>query len=354
MLQVNIKKQLGSFLLDVNFNTGNEIMGLLGASGCGKSMTLKCIAGIETPDWGKIVLNDRVLFDSEKRINLSPQKRRVGLLFQQYALFPNMTVYENIACGVRKTKTKLTKNEKDEIIKSTIKKMHLEDLEQKLPSTISGGQQQRTALARILVNEPEVLLLDEPFSALDDYLKWNVELEISDTLSQFSGPTIFVSHSRDEVYRLCDNVCVLSHGKSSANVAVSEMFLHPDTLSSCLLSGCKNFSHFTVIDQHTIYATDWGVILHTASPVVEGASVIGVRSHYMRFANNPDDNTMLCRVERTIEDVFSGIAMLSTPGGDSGYSRICIDTTKEMLSELKNYNQLYVHIDPSDIMMLKE
>ena len=354
MLEVNIKKRLGSFVMDVNFTAGNEIMGLLGASGCGKSMTLKCIAGIETPDSGRIVLNDRVLFDSEKHINLSPQKRRVGLLFQQYALFPNMTVYENIACGVRCTEKKLSKKDKDTLIKDIIKKMRLDGLEGKLPSTISGGQQQRAALARILVNEPEVLLLDEPFSALDDYLKWNVELEISDTLSQFSGPTIFVSHSRDEVYRLCSNVCVLSHGKSSAKVSVSELFTAPDTLSSCLLSGCKNFSHFTVIDDHTINATDWGVILHTEKPVPEGTTMLGVRSHYMQFSNNPDDNSMLCRVERTVEDVFSGIVMLSTPGGGSGYSRIRIDTTKEMLSELENYKQLYVHIDPSDIMMLKE
>jgi molybdate transport system ATP-binding protein len=354
MLEVNIKKRLGSFLMDVNFTAENEIMGLLGASGCGKSMTLKCIAGIETPDSGRIVLNGRVLYDSEKHINLSPQKRRVGLLFQQYALFPNMTVYDNIACGVRSTGKILSKAEKDNIICDIIRKMRLEGLENKLPSTISGGQQQRAALARILVNDPEVLLLDEPFSALDDYLKWNVELEISDTLSQFSGPTIFVSHSRDEVYRLCNNVCVLSHGKSAPKVTVTGLFSAPDSLSSCLLSGCKNFSHFTALDDKTINATDWGIELHTSNPIPKGATMIGVRSHYLQITDAPGENTMLCHVERTVEDVFSGIVMLSTPGGSDSYSRIRIDTTKEAIEDLDDGKEMYVNIDPSDIMMLVE
>ncbi|WP_278490662.1 ATP-binding cassette domain-containing protein, partial [Megamonas funiformis] len=133
-LEVAIKKYYPDFSLDVNFYTEKGILGVLGASGCGKSMTLKCIAGIETPDEGKIILNGRVLFDSEKKINLSPQKRNIGYLFQNYALFPHMNVEENIAVGIK------IKEEKNEIIAKYLKIFHLENLKKAYPKNLSGGQ----------------------------------------------------------------------------------------------------------------------------------------------------------------------------------------------------------------------
>ena len=193
MLTVDIKKKLDNFILDVQFETDREILALLGASGCGKSMTLKCIAGIAKPDEGRIVLNGRVLFDSDKGINLSPQKRRVGYLFQQYALFPNMTVEKNIAAGCMEK----NRERKKALVSEKIEKMHLSGLEHKYPSQLSGGQQQRVALARILINDPELLLLDEPFSALDSFLKWQLEMELSDDLKEFGRGALFVSHSKD-------------------------------------------------------------------------------------------------------------------------------------------------------------
>ena len=211
-LSVSIKKRLRTFTLDVNVQVErpSEVLGLLGASGCGKSMTLKCIAGIERPDSGRIVLGDRVLFDSAQRIDLPPQERRVGYLFQNYALFPNMTVLQNVMCGARGG----SKAERRSCAERQIAAMRLQGLEGARPAELSGGQQQRCAMARILANDPEVILLDEPFSALDGYLRWQLELELSDTLRSFPGGTVFVSHNRDEVYRMCDTVCVLSDGRS--------------------------------------------------------------------------------------------------------------------------------------------
>lgn len=354
MLEVNIKKRLDAFDLDVAFTVENEMMALLGASGCGKSMTLKCIAGIERPDAGRIVLNGRVLFDGEKKIDLPPQQRRIGYLFQQYALFPNMTVYDNIACGIRRDGKKLSKSQKDAIIKDVMEKLHLTGLEKQYPSRISGGQQQRVALARILVNEPEVILLDEPFSALDEYLRWQVELEIAETLRQFGKPALFVSHSRDEVYRLCRNVCVVNQGKGAAKVSVSELFSVPDTLAACLISGCKNFSRFTATDSHTVNALDWGVTLKTDTPVPDGATVLGVRSHYVQLVDDPGENVIACQVSQLVEDVFSGIVLLATPGGSGGYSRIRIDTDKSRLAQLTPGQTVYAYIAPSDIMLLQE
>ena len=151
-------------------------------------MTLKCIAGIEKPDRGTITLDGRVLFDSEKHINLTPQQLRVGYLFQQYALFPNMTAAQNILCGIRTG----SRTEKKETLAALLRTFRLEGLEKKLPAQLSGGQQQRVALARILASEPQAILLDEPFSALDSYLKW--ELELSELLGAFDGPILWVSH----------------------------------------------------------------------------------------------------------------------------------------------------------------
>ena len=205
-LSVDIRKKMGDFQLEVRFEAADERLALLGASGCGKSVTLRCVAGILTPDEGKIVLDSVTLFDSAARINLPPQKRQVGYLFQQYALFPNMTVRQNIAAAVRdKLRRKAVTEEK-------LRQFRLEEVADKRPGQISGGQQQRTALARILASEPKVILLDEPFSALDSYLKYQLEVELAETLEQFPGTILWVSHDRHEVFRNCRRVCVLDQG----------------------------------------------------------------------------------------------------------------------------------------------
>ena len=278
-LVVDIEKRLGPFRLDVDFETdAGEVLALLGASGSGKSMTLKCIAGIEKPDRGKIILNGRTLFDSEKRVDLPPQKRRVGCLFQQYALFPHMTVYENIRAGARR------RPDAENAVAEKIAALRLTGLEDKRPHELSGGQQQRVALARILVNGPEALLLDEPFSALDSYLRWELELELADTLAGFTGPSVFVSHSREEVFRLCSQVCVLSDGRSEGKRGAAELFAHPETRAACLLSGCKNLSRVTPLGNGRVAAGDWGIELDTGAEELEDIAHIGVKSRHVRLA----------------------------------------------------------------------
>ena len=199
MLEVQIYKKLAEFDLDVSFQVEDHILGLMGASGSGKSMTLKCIAGIETPDEGRIVLNDRVLFDSEKKINVPIQKRNVGYMFQSYALFPNMNVYENISVGLRARKVK----DVDIVAQKVMKQFQISELASRYSKQLSGGQRQRVALARLMAYEPDVLLLDEPFSALDEDLKEDLLRELKSEL-QISKPVIFVSHNKEEVNELCD------------------------------------------------------------------------------------------------------------------------------------------------------
>lgn len=199
MLEVQIYKKLAEFDLDVSFQVDDNILGLMGASGSGKSMTLKCIAGIETPDQGRIVLNNRVLFDSEKKINVPIQKRNVGYMFQSYALFTNMNVYENISVGLRARKVK----DVDIVVQKVMQQFQIFELASRYPKQLSGGQRQRVALARLMAYEPDVLLLDEPFSALDEDLKKDLLQELKSEL-QISKPVIFVSHDKEEVNYLCD------------------------------------------------------------------------------------------------------------------------------------------------------
>ena len=208
MLEVQIYKKLAEFDLDVSFQVDDNILGLMGASGSGKSMTLKCIAGIETPDQGRIVLNGRVLFDSEKKINVPIQKRNVGYMFQSYALFPNMNVYENISVGLRARKVK----DVDIVVQKVMQQFRIFELASRYPKQLSGGQRQRVALARLMAYEPDVLLLDEPFSALDEDLKKDLLQELKSEL-QISKPVIFVSHDKEEVNYLCDLKYKIKQGK---------------------------------------------------------------------------------------------------------------------------------------------
>lgn len=273
-IKVQIQKKLGSFLLDIDFQSGSRRLGILGASGCGKSITLKSIAGIETPDRGCIAVEGRTLFDSDHRINLKPQKRKVGYLFQNYALFPTMTVEENIGAGLKGSRL-----ERQIRVHEMIKKFQLEGLEKRLPGQISGGQQQRTALARIMAYEPNVILLDEPFSALDMYLKDQMQQELIEMIADYEGTVIMVSHNRDEIYRFSEELIVMDEGYVAASGETKELFRNPVSKEAARLTGCKNFSRVLRLDSHTAEASDWGVTLRTVREIPEDIKWFGYRAH---------------------------------------------------------------------------
>ena len=348
MLKVDIQKKLGNFRLDVRFSTDGEILALLGASGCGKSMTLKCIAGIVKPDEGHIELNGRVLFDSKEKIDLPPQQRKVGYLFQQYALFPNMTVEQNIAAALMG----LPRAERAAAAAEWIAAFRLEGLEKHRPAQLSGGQQQRAALARILASRPEVLLLDEPFSALDSYLKWQVELEMMDVLETFSGDTLFVSHSRDEVMRLCDSVCVLTKGKSDPVEPVRQLMDAPGTMGAALISGCKNYSRATPDGDHSVICSNWGVTLTAAETASLDVTFVGARSHYISFTDL-GINRINCKVNRVVDDTFSTIVMAETPGGKTDYSLLRLEIDPEDWHAMGEPREFPVWIPPESLLLLR-
>jgi ABC-type sulfate/molybdate transport systems ATPase subunit len=278
-LEVVIEKQLPGFKLAVDFTADELPLGVLGPSGSGKSMTLRAIAGLDVPDRGRIVLQGRVLFDSSQGINVPARDRRVGLLFQNHALFPHLTVEENIGFGLRR----LSAPERHLRVEKQIAAAHLQGLAKRYPGSLSGGEQQRVALARALAIEPAALLLDEPFSALDTHLRGALERQLRDTLSQYRGATLFVSHNLEEAYRVCENLVVLSAGEVTAKGPKEEIFKHPPTLDVARLTGCKNFSRARACDAEFVEAIDWGCMVRVKQRLAVSPKHVAIRAHHVRL-----------------------------------------------------------------------
>lgn len=281
-LHVEIEKRLAHFKLEIAIDAGREWVGVLGASGCGKSMTLKCIAGIVQPDKGRIVVNGQTLFDSAKGINLGPQQRQAGYLFQNYALFPTMSVRDNLGIVLRHRKSA----ERKALVAQMLERLHLGNLADRLPGQLSGGQQQRVALARILVMDPGIVMLDEPFSALDQYLRNQIEAELRGMLQDYGGTVLFVSHNRDEVYRLCQRMEVLEQGKVVASGLTEELFRDPRSVAAAQLTGCKNIARAQKIGHQRVAVPAWGLELDTAVPVPDDLHSVGIRAHLIAPVEN--------------------------------------------------------------------
>ncbi len=274
-ITVNIKKHFGDFDLNMDLDGTSSRIGILGASGCGKSMTLKAIAGIVTPDEGHIEIDGRVVFDSEKKINLKPQQRNIGYLFQNYALFPTMTVEKNIEAGL-----KGSKEEKRLRVAQMISKFELQGLEKRYPEQLSGGQQQRVALARIMAYEPDVILLDEPFSALDVFLKDKLQQELIEMLSDYQGMVIMVSHDRDEIYRFSEELLIMDRGEPVIYGKTKDLFRDPKKTVAAKLTGCKNITPIERKDDHHAYLPEWKVELEMEQKIPEDVNYMGYRAHF--------------------------------------------------------------------------
>lgn len=348
-LYVDIKKRCGDFTLQVQFETDKEMFAILGASGCGKSLTLKCIAGIEKPDAGVIKLDDTVFFDSEKRINIPARKRGIGYLFQDYALFPNMTVFQNIMCGAGNKKR----------TREYIEKFFLEGKEALYPAQLSGGQKQRVALARMLSQAPRLVMLDEPFSALDNYLKTQLEREVMNAMEEFGNGGIFVSHDRNEVYRLTDTIAVMDNGSIVDIQDKHGLFNTPKTLAATLLTGCKNVTRL-VRRQEGIYAVDWCMMLSGLEQEIRPGKdyqYAGVRAHFLELVDEQqkeEENVIACEILRVIEDTFSIIVLFTNKVSEkkTGYSVMTYELSKEKWQEAAG-KPLYLRI-PADKLIFME
>jgi molybdate transport system permease protein len=300
-LRAAFEKIYDGFRLQVAFAATGGALGLLGASGSGKSLTLRSIAGLEIPDDGRIVLNERVLFDSQSHVCLEPAERRIGLVFQDYALFPHLTARENIAFGLER----LPADERRKRIARWAQVLQIEPLLDRYPGALSGGQKQRVALARALVTQPEALLLDEPFSALDPHLRRHLEEQLRAILRYYGGVTIFVTHDRDEAYRFCEDLVVLSGGQVAAAGPKRGVFTRPESLAVARLTGCKNFASVRGVSQDSIQTVDWECTLHVSTPVPPGTNFVGIRAHHVQVvAESSEENAFPCWLVGQVESPF--------------------------------------------------
>jgi molybdate transport system permease protein len=358
-LEVQISKTLEEFALDISFSsTASKPLSILGPSGAGKTMLLRCIAGLEPPGRGYITLNNRILFDSERHIHLPARERRVGMLFQHYALFPHRTVAENIAFGLRH----LTIGDRTSRIADLVKRTHLKGLEQRRPRELSGGEQQRVALARALAIDPEALLLDEPLSALDTHLRSHMEAQLQETFATYRRSTLLVTHNIEEAYRLGEELLVLCRGRVAAFGAKEEIFRQPPSLEVGRITGCKNFTRVRAISENVVEALDWGCELRLSGSIAKRAKYAGIRAHHIDFVDEPSgdtglDNVFPCWLVRSSETPFriTLFLHLHRPPGESSERHLQAEVIREKWRRFRDRPfPWYVRLAPDSVFMMPE
>lgn len=315
-LSLSIRKSFPGFGLDVELEAGDERVALLGASGCGKSCTLRCIAGVETPDEGRIEVNGVTFFDSARGIDLTPQQRKCALLFQSYQLFPNLTVAGNVAAGMDPA---LPAGRRRELALRYLSIFGMAPFADRFPSGLSGGQQQRVAIARMIAARPGIYMFDEPFSALDAHLKSSLEQTMLDIFDAVPGTVLYVSHDVDEACRLCGRLAVMHAGRIVEDGAAADVVRHPSTLAALRLTGCKNTSPARKAGRCLVEAVDWGMVFDVGEPVPDDVAYLGVRASYFHLDNRaePGRNTYDLRVARVSDSRFERLVLLEPPRADA-------------------------------------
>lgn len=371
-LEVAIKKHFSTFTLAVDFSAGAETLGFLGASGCGKSLTMRCIAGIETPDEGKIVVNGVTFFDKassgKARVNLTPQERKTALLFQNYMLFPNLTVEQNVAAGVDKN---LSKADVAACVAAELQRFGLSGFEKRYPAQLSGGQQQRVALARMLAAKPGILMLDEPFSALDSHLKNVLEQNLVNLFDSYEGTVLYVSHDIDEALRFCNRIAVVEDGHIMEVDSGRGLVDSPKSLAGLKLTGCKNTTDAHRRAPYQAWLPKWGISITTNEEVPEDIRALGIRARRIKRADGPGLNCYRVRVDRANDSRFERTMMLafldreegavplaSATGDEMKYLHQHVFWTLDFLTQTElgklpeRGDELWVCLDPADIIMV--
>ncbi|HEY1254452.1 MAG TPA: molybdate ABC transporter permease subunit, partial [Terracidiphilus sp.] len=352
-IEIAVSKRLAHFNLNVRFSAGRGAVGLLGASGAGKSMTLRMIAGIVQPDSGRIVLNGRLLFDRLAHVNVAPARRKIGIVFQDYALFPKMTVAENVGFGL----SELPANERQVRVQTHLERMRIAELADRYPAEISGGQRQRVAIARSMAIEPDALLFDEPFAALDPHLRRQMEEQLRETLADFKGAVVFVTHDMEEAFRFCNDLLVLDSGRVIASGPKHQLFERPQTVVAARLTGCKNIAFAHRVDTNVIAVDAWNCELQTSMVVPDALTHAGIRSHQISFNPASDGgNTFACWLVSTSEaphEMTLYLRLHAAPAaGDPPHLQA--DVPKEIWRALSTQAQPWqVKLDPARLLLLE-
>jgi molybdate transport system ATP-binding protein len=349
MLEVRVKRKLSGFSLDVSFSLDQEILTILGPSGSGKTMTLQSIAGLIRPDEGYIRFNERVVLDTAKGINVPTRTRKVGFVFQNYALFPHLTVNQNIAYGIRHLETAEIKSR----VGGMLEKMNIQKLEERYPRQLSAGQQQRVAIARALAPEPEVLLLDEPFSALDSLVRERLQLQLQALQSFYKGNILFVTHDLQEGYKLSSRIAVFESGRIVQHDTREKVIFSPSNHTVARLVGYKNLMEGTVLEAAgesiLIQVAELGGTVRAArhnypDPERGQRVTIGIRPEYIRLSGQPGENVFLSSLDRTVEGVTGSeyYFHVNTVGMTRHYLMVIIPRSDSSPVQADGPNYLYL------------
>ena len=357
MLKVEIKRRLPDFQLDVAFSIDGEVLGILGPSGSGKTMTLHCIAGLLEPDSGFINLNGRVLFDGTRKVNLPPKARNVGLVFQNYALFPHLSAGENIAYGIRHQ----SREERNHRVHVLIEKMGLEGLQNRYPLQLSAGQQQRVAVARALAPEPDILLLDEPFSALDSLTKEQLEMQILELRQFYKGNIILVTHDLAEAYRLSSRIAVYEAGKIAQCDRKEKLISSPANQNVARLTRFRNFMDgiITNIQDKTVSVNipELGTTLRVAANGHKNLAVnqpitVGIRSEHVQAVSAPGQNTLTGRLSSSVENLASINCYFDLKTDKSGNCCMEAAFSKSSAPQLIDGQNCYLYLPPEQMIII--
>lgn len=336
-------------VVDLTVQDGDYIS-VTGASGSGKSTLMHILGLLDSLTDGEYLLDGAAVAHLPAKQRARLRSEKIGFVFQQFRLLTGMTALENVALPL--ALQGVPRHERSERALAVLERVGLSDRANHRPHQLSGGQQQRVALARILCSQPEVILLDEPFSALDSYLKWDLELKLSDFLENFSGPILWVSHDRGEVFRNCKRVCVLDQGSSQGTFTLRQLFHEPETEAAARLSGCKNIVE-AVPAGSAVTLPAWGLTLNCGKPVPADICQAGIRARHVMTVPEGTPDAFYCTVERVIQDVFTTIVLLRPEGAASGAPLLRMELERDDWRRLNRPEGLWIAIQPRDILLLK-
>ncbi|EAQ75542.1 MULTISPECIES: molybdate ABC transporter permease subunit [unclassified Synechococcus] len=318
LLEVDLEHHRPGFQLQLRFSSSCPRLAILGASGAGKSLLLRCLAGLERPDRGRIRLNGRLLLESETHLDAPLQRRRIAMVVQHHALFPHLSVEQNVAFGL----AGLERHHRQTRLRTQLEAMGLTAFAGRFPHQLSGGQQQRVALARALVIEPELLLLDEPLSSQDAYRRRQLQQQMIEQLQRTGVPFLLVTHDIDEAYRMADDLLVINDGRLIAHGPRQQVFEQPGSLAAARLTGCKNITRIERRSSGDLWAPAWGVELRRQRPWDSGTTHVGLRANHLELHASRDPvepreaNAWPCRVVDVNESALS-VSVYVRPLGDA-------------------------------------